>query len=207
MSKLHYSEIKAKAKEFLALTSLTPDEFELLVPPFEKAFQEHMSHWCVDGQPRNKRSYTTYVNCPLPAAEERLLFVLSYVKGNPLQSNHGVLFGMGQGKTNQWLHTLLPVLRATFRHLELAPARSVSELALRLAVTLPGESEALPAPAATSEWRPIDPPVQPSASEATPAPALPPPLFAMMAQNGRLSAPKIRLHRQPAIAARKGRIP
>lgn len=183
MSKLRYNEIKSKAKEFLALTSLLPDEFELLVPAFEKAFQAHMSQWRLDGKPRSQRSYTTYTNCPLPTPEDRLLFVLSYVKGNPLQSNHGVLFGMVQGKTNSWLHTLLPVLRTTFRNLELAPTRSVSELARRLAVALPGESEA------------------------TPAADAPLPLFAMMAPNGALSAPRIQLHRKRAIAARKERIP
>jgi Helix-turn-helix of DDE superfamily endonuclease len=179
MSKLRYSEIKTKAKEFLALTSLTPDEFELLVPAFENAFQEHMSKWQLDGKLRSKRSYTTYANCPLPSAEDRLLFILSYVKGNPIQSNHGVLFGMAQGKTNSWLHTLLPVLRATFRNLALAPARSVSELALRLEGDLPCTGAAPAAP---------DGPL---------------PLFAMMPQNGALSAPKMRLHRKRAIAARK----
>ncbi len=132
MNKLSYVEIKSKPTAFLALTSLTVEEFELLVPGFEKAFQEYMSKWCLDGKPRTERSYTTYANSPLPTPEDRLLFVLSYVKGNPLQSNHGVLFGMVQGKTNRWLHTLLPVLQATFRNLGVAPARSVQELALRL---------------------------------------------------------------------------
>jgi Helix-turn-helix of DDE superfamily endonuclease len=183
MSKLRYSEIKSKTKEFLALTSLTPDEFELVVPPFEQAFQAHMSQWRLDGKPRSQRCYTTYTNCPLPTPAERLLFVLSYVKGNPIQSNHGVLFGMGQGKTNSWLHTLLPVLCATFRQLELAPARSVSELALRLGVALPSESEAKPE---------ADAPL---------------PLFAMMAQNGALSAPKMPQHRRRALAARNTRTP
>lgn len=183
MSKLRYAEIKLKADAFLALTSLTVDEFELLVPEFEKAFQAHMSKWRLDGKPRTKRSYTTYENCPLPTAEERLLFVLSYVKGNPLQSNHGVLFGMVQGKTNSWLHTLLPVLQATFRNLELAPARSIQELAARLEGTVVESNEG---PCT------LDTPL---------------PLFAMTAQNEELSAPRMRLNRQRAIVARKERIP
>jgi hypothetical protein len=161
----------------VALTSLTVDEFELLVPEFEKAFQEHMSKWRLDGKARTKRRYTTYQNCPLPTAEERLLFVLSYLKNNPLQSTHGLLFGMSQAKTNSWLHVLLPVLRATLRNLGAAPARSVSELALRLGVAMPEESEVI-------------------------ADAVPP-LFVMTAQKGALRAPKITLNRKRAIAARK----
>ncbi len=183
MSKLSYAEIRWKADSFLALTGLTVEEFERLVPEFEQAFQAHMSKWRLDGQPRTKRSYTTYENCPLPTAADRLLFVLSYVKGNPLQSNHGLLFGMVQGKTNRWLHTLLPVLRATFRNLGVAPARGIQELAVRLE-------------GAT---------VKPADDSHTPEAPLP--LFAMTPQNGALNVPRMRLNRQHAIAARKKRIP
>lgn len=183
MSRLRYAKIKLKPIEFLALTSLTVEEFELLVPEFEKAFQEYVAKWRFDGKPRTKRRYTTYANCPLPTAEDRLLFVISYVKGNPLQSNHGLLFDMVQGKTNSWLHTLLPVLRATFRNLGLAPARSIQELAMRLEGAMPEAADGLPTPEA------------------------PLPLFAMTVQNGALSAPKMQLNRQRAIAVRRERIP
>ena len=183
MSKLRYSEIKLKGDAFLALTGVTVDEFEKLLPTFEKAFQAHMAKWRLDGKPRTKRSYTTYENCPLPTAEDRLLFVLSYVKGNPLQSNHGVLFGMAQGKTNRWLHTLLPVLRATFRNLGVAPARSIQELATRLeGAVVDTDEKVLPSDKSL-------------------------PLFVMTAQNDALSAPKMRLNRPHAIAVRKEHIP
>jgi len=181
MGKLKYVEIKSKATEFLALTSLTVNEFEMLVPHHEKAFQDHMFEWCLDGTRRTKRRYTTYQNCPLATAEDRLLFVLSYLKGNPLQSAHGTLFGMAQCKTNTWLHVLLPVLRTTFHTLELAPCRSVSELAERLDLALLFEGGV----AADGEA------------------ALP--LFAMMARNDELRAPKIQQNRRRAIAARTTR--
>ena len=105
--------------------SLTIDEFELLIPAFEKAFQVHMSKWCIDGKPHTERRDTTYRNCPLPTAEDRLLFILSYMKNNPLQSTHGLLFGMSQGKANGWIHVLLPVLRATLQALGVHPPTSM----------------------------------------------------------------------------------
>ena len=80
MSKLTYGEIRSKPTAFLALTGLTVEEFEILVPGFERAYQEHMGKWRLDGKRRKKRSYTTYKNCPLPTAEERLLFIVSFVK-------------------------------------------------------------------------------------------------------------------------------
>ena len=61
------------------------------------------------------RRFTTSTNCPLPTPEDRLLFILVYLKTNPLQVAHGVLFGLPQGKTNQWLHVLLPVLQTALR--------------------------------------------------------------------------------------------
>jgi hypothetical protein len=183
MSKLKYVELQSRTNEFVALTGLPVDEFELLVPPFEKAFQAHMSEWCVNGQKRRQRRYTTYENCPLATAADRLLFVTSYLKGNPIQSVHGTMFGMVQSKVNLWLHVLLPVLGATFRELGLAPSRSVSELAEQLDITLEFEGGVR------------------ADSEA----ALP--LFAMTAQNEESSVPKLRQNRVRAIAARNIRTP
>jgi hypothetical protein len=81
--------------EFLDLTSLTPDEFQLLVSPFETAFQARMVAWRLDGKPRTIRYFSTYKNCPLPTPEDRLLFILTYLKTYAFQMMHGRLFGMG----------------------------------------------------------------------------------------------------------------
>ena len=64
---------------------------------------------------------TVYENCPLPSPEDRLLFILTYVKTYSLQVVQGRLFGMGQSKANQWIHVLLPCLLAALRTLGDAP--------------------------------------------------------------------------------------
>jgi hypothetical protein len=117
------------------LISLTVDEFQPLVPPFEAAFQSHMAHWRLDGNPRTARRYTTYQNCPLPTPENRLVFLLIYLKTSPLQVVQGQLYGMGQSKAHQWIHVLLVVQRTTLRALGDASTRSLTELANRLGVT------------------------------------------------------------------------
>jgi hypothetical protein len=117
---------------FLDFTSLTLDEFPQLVPPFEAAFHARMAAWRMDGKPRTARRFTVYQNCPLPTPEERPLFILVYIKTCALQVVHGRLFGMVQGKANQWIHALLPVLLAALRALGDAPARSLTALAQRL---------------------------------------------------------------------------
>ena len=187
MGTLRFADLQSRSTEVLDLTSLTVEEFEQLVPPFEAAFQAHMAHWRLDGRRRSARRYTTDKNCPLPTPEERLLFILVYLKTYPLQVVQGRLFGLGQSKAHQWIHVLLVVLRATLRALGDAPTRSVTELAKRLGVT---EADA------TAMVRPPEEP--PSASD---PPASP--LWATMGPNGASSGPRLRLSRRAVIAARK----
>jgi hypothetical protein len=120
------------------------------------------------------------------------LFILVSLKTYALQVVQGRLFGMVQGKANQWIHVLLPALLAALRALGDAPARSLTALAQRLGVAeadaatmvVPLEEE--PAPGVT-------------------APAVTPvsPLVPMTGRSGASSAPKTLLHRPTVIAARK----
>jgi Helix-turn-helix of DDE superfamily endonuclease len=187
MAHVQFTDVQERPTEFLDLTSLTRDEFQQLVPPFEAAFQAHMAAWRLDGKPRTVRRFSVYQNCPLPTPEDRLLFILAYVKTYSLQVVQGRLFGMGQSKANQWIHVLLPVLLAALRTLGDAPARSLTALAQRLGVS---EADA----AAVVEAR-----------EAEPAPVATPeaPLLPMTGPNGASSAPKMLLHRKRIIAVRK----
>src|SRR4029453_14635937 len=52
----------------------------------------------------------------------RCRVILTYVKTYALQVVQGRLFGMVQGKANQWIHVLLPALLAALRALGDAPA-------------------------------------------------------------------------------------
>src|SRR5215210_3751854 len=135
MASLRFADVQSRPTEFLDFTSLTLDEFQQLVPPFETAFQAHMAAWRLDGKPRTARQFSVYTNCPLPTPEDRLFFLLTYLKTYSLQVIQGRLFGMGQSKANQWIHVLLPGLLAALRTLGAAPARSLAALAQRLGVS------------------------------------------------------------------------
>ena len=87
MASIRFTDVQARPAEFLDLTSLTLDEFQLLVPPFEAAFHTHMASWRLDGKPRTARRFSVYQNCPLPTPEDRLFFILTYLKTGP---DHGV---------------------------------------------------------------------------------------------------------------------
>lgn len=199
---LRYAEVSRKELRFLDLTSLTVEEFEQIVPVFEEIFHERMKYFRLDGKPRVGREYQTYANCPLPTPEDRLLFVLVYMKNNPLQVLQGELFGMPQNKANQWIHTLLPVLQLTMRSLGDAPARSLEELAKLLDQHVVIEeassaSDGLPENASSASDG------SETVAEQTKQEKGSSPLFAMMEQNGASSGLKIKMNRKTTIAARK----
>lgn len=202
---MRYAEVSRKELKFLDLTSLTVEEFQQLLPVFEEKFRERMKKIRLDGMPRVGREYRTYSNCPLPTPEDRLLFILVYMKNNPLQVMQGELFGMPQNKANQWIHTLLPVLLATMRSLGDAPARSLEELAERLdqrvlidkAFSSPDTPHALPDLFdSSSDACKIG-------IEQTKAESASPPLFAMMGQKDASSVQKTKMNRRTTIVARK----
>jgi hypothetical protein len=122
---LRYGDLPTHTTDVLDLTSLTVDEFQALVPPFEAAFLGYMADWTLHGRRRQVRRYTTYQNCPLPTPEDRLLFILVYLKQNPTPLRHGRVCGMRQSKATPWMHVLRPVLCNTLRTLGDAPSRSV----------------------------------------------------------------------------------
>lgn len=134
---LRYREQRTKTNRILDLTSLTVEEFETLVPAFETAFLEHMDEWTLEGKPRTGRRYSQYKNCPLPSTEDRLLFILSYVKQAATQAFHAAAFGMGQPKANLWIHTLLPALRYALSAQADLPSRNLCELHERLSSLTP----------------------------------------------------------------------
>ena len=196
MAGLRFAELQSRPMEFLDFTSVTLDEFQQLVPPFEAAFQARMIVWRMDGKPRTARRFTVYTNCPLPTPEDRLLFILVYIKTYVLQVVQGRLFGMVQGKANQWIHVLLPALLAAFRALGDAPARSLMALAQRLGVA---EADAAAVVASLEEEAA---PLAAASAVVSPSPLLP-----MTGPNGASSAPKTLLNRRSVIVARKRTTP
>jgi hypothetical protein len=141
---LRYEEVTQRAGSLRALTGLTEAEFQALLPLFEQTLVIYMHDRTIDGQPRTSRRYSTYGTCPLPTIADKLLFILTYLKQNPIQEVQGQLFGMSQSNANKWIHLLHPVLNQALADQELLPARTADALAAMLAMQ-PTEGPA-PAP-------------------------------------------------------------
>jgi Helix-turn-helix of DDE superfamily endonuclease len=128
MPGLTYEKAVATKGRLLALTGLEKNEFQALLPTFKIALEEHLNHFTIDGQERIGRDFVDYKNALLPTPEDKLLFILVFIKQNLIQEVMGALFDMSQPKANDWLQILVIVLRNTLRFLGDAPCRAIEDL-------------------------------------------------------------------------------
>lgn len=126
---LEYRTLKRDRRKFLALTGLTLKEFKALLPSFIEAYRlTYLSHKTLAGKKR-KRQVGGGRRGMLDPAEQKLLFILVYLKAYPLQVVMGELFGMSQAAANQQIHRLLPVLRDALTSLKVMPEREGEQFA------------------------------------------------------------------------------
>jgi hypothetical protein len=109
-----------------------------------------MKTYTLEGKERQKRSYVDYRNCPLPTIEDKLLFILMYLRKATTQDIFGEVFGMPQPVANKWVHVLHPCLQKALAVLGAIPARTSDELKLQITVQLTyfqdGTERAIPRP-------------------------------------------------------------
>ena len=110
--------VKYSPDVFLAMTSLTIEEFEVLCPAFGKAWEEYF------GAEKNPNPSGPGRRPELRILEDNLFFILFYMKCYPLQIVIGFLFGMSQSTANEWIHKLTAVLRIALNNLEALPERN-----------------------------------------------------------------------------------
>jgi hypothetical protein len=107
---LTYITLQDRPREFLAATGLTHAEFVRLLPACTAAyaaFEPSDQTWHGQVRPRQVGGGARGV---LPQLADQLLFLLVSPKTNPLQTMHGLPFGLSQPQTPYWMHHLLPVL-------------------------------------------------------------------------------------------------
>lgn len=120
---LTYEQIKKTPRKFVALTSLTPEEFDYLLPAFEQAYLKVYPAFKTMAGKKWKRKTGGGRKGALANIEQKLLFGLVYQKRYPVQSIMGELFGMGQTQANEWIHSLLPILNQALDDLGNKPER------------------------------------------------------------------------------------
>lgn len=121
--------LRTNRRQFLALTGLTLSEFQHLLTTFPQAYQQHYpANHNAEGQPR-QRAVGGGCKGRLEQPEDKVLFLLVYLKTYPLQAVMDEPFGLSTSQVNYWIHRLLPVLRSALDDLGVLPERDPTHFA------------------------------------------------------------------------------
>lgn len=124
---MRYITLKKNSVQFLSLSGLSVENFDELLSFFAEDWDNYITHYTIDGDPR-VRLARIRVCKQLPTTADKLLFILIYLKTNPLQEYHAAYFGMTQPKANKFIHLLSGILLSTLKRLGELPERNVYRL-------------------------------------------------------------------------------
>jgi hypothetical protein len=82
----------------------------------------------MDGQARQRRAGAGR-KARLASAEDKLLFLLAYHKQYALQTFHALQVGMSQGRANEWIQRLSPLLQRALAQVGMTPVRVGEQVA------------------------------------------------------------------------------
>lgn len=124
---LKLDKVRKNPVQFLSLTGFTPDEFDDLAIEFRIEWEQYSSHYTLEGKPRQRIALPRKTNV-LPGVQDKLLFILVYLKTFPIQELQAATFSMTQPQANFWIHLLSPILRKTLKRLRELPERNSQKL-------------------------------------------------------------------------------
>ena len=133
-----YDQVKERPKLLLAMTGLTKVEFQKLLLDFDKAWEAYVQKEYVAREGRQRQYGGGKPEATLVTIEDKLLFILYYVKVYPLQEILAFEFGMAQSTAHEWIHILSEVLKKALDDGGHIPERSPTELAAVLPAASPG---------------------------------------------------------------------
>ena len=128
---MNFADAYQHDNQFLSITSLLPDEFDILYKAFEPRWLQYYKHFTFRQMRRKKPLTSKQMNSPtktLATTEEKLFFILYFFKVNPLQEIAAATFSMNQGQVSRWRKVLSPVLLQALRDLGLQAARNSDDL-------------------------------------------------------------------------------
>lgn len=113
---MRYYKIKKNLPQLQSLTGLNKDSFETLLFYFEQEWNEYITHFTLNGKPRERPAKCN--TCKhIPSTADKLVFILSYLKNNPLQEYHAACFDMTHSQANPLIHLFSDILMKTLKGL------------------------------------------------------------------------------------------
>ena len=122
-------ELKENRTTFIGITTLYPEEFDLILPIFSEIWYKFYKIYTLQGKRRAKKNWYSQKDTPtLATTEDKLFFILCYYKENPLQEYQGLTFEFSQAKVSNWVKILTPMLEEALDKLDVLPCRQGSIL-------------------------------------------------------------------------------
>lgn len=118
-----YDKIRNNYQECLTITSLELPEFLYLLEVFRDLWEAYHQLYDLKGNSRKMPKFKEDARSSLLGPEEKLLFILSYLKEHPTQAYHGLVFEMSQSRVSLWIKVLLPILFQSIQLLGLSAHR------------------------------------------------------------------------------------
>ena len=130
---MDYRALRERPRQFVALTSLLPAEFDDLLTDFAPAWERYHRYHTLEGKRRQLPAHAERANALLAGSDMKLFFLLTYLKSNALQEHQAASFGVSQTRVSRLTTGLLAVLNQVLHRRGLLPVRDGAALAQRLA--------------------------------------------------------------------------
>jgi len=127
MMALRYADIAGDEQAVGSHTGLSEQEFKVLAGSFGQEWEHYMRYFTWEGKERVKQSKARQ-NSVLASIEDKLLFILFFLKTNPLQQVLATTFGLNQPQASRWLELLRARLLAALAKEKLLPERKADRL-------------------------------------------------------------------------------
>jgi len=116
-----YAVWSKRPKHFRRLTGLTLEEFAEILDKFESSWQFFVKKEFLSKE--RKRAYGGGRHTHLYSLEDKLFFILVYVRMYPLEFMQGAMFNLSEGRACEWINRLLPILDEALGYTHKRPQR------------------------------------------------------------------------------------
>ena len=120
---ISYTALKRNKNQFKSITGFSIEHFDLFHEHFALIWNNYIRHFTVEGQRRVRRK-SLRKDSVFSSTQDMLLFILSFLKNNPLQEYHAANYSMTQPRANVWIQLLTKLIYKTLDKIDQLPSRN-----------------------------------------------------------------------------------
>ena len=130
---MNYAQLRQRTRQFESVTGLKGEEFDQLLSVFAGKWRNFYRIHTIEGKKRKAPIMNPDKDTKsLPSVEEKLFFILVYLKNYSLQTMLSASFGFSQSQASKWQKVLCPLLFDTLDTLKMLPLRDPHRVAQAL---------------------------------------------------------------------------